>query len=149
MAKDNREPQNLIIYTDGAYSRKHNEGAFAYVAMDWDGNIVRKRAEKRTDETNNRMEMKAILAALWDAPARSNIKIYSDSMYAIRTLPGVWRGTANTDLIDMYYKMVWDKKLRVTFHFVKGHSGDRWNEYADRMCAECLGYVPNLKYGEN
>lgn len=130
---------DYIVYTDGGYSQKNNEGAFAYVMLDGD-DVIKTRKCKRVNETNNRMEMKAIIAAIYDSPNDSTLLVRSDSQYAIGVLSGAWEGSSNLDLINLYRKYVQEKRLEVSFEWVKGHNGDRYNELCDMMCNDAVGY---------
>lgn len=117
---------DYVVYTDGAYSRKNNEGSFAYVTLDSKENVVKKGAWKITDETNNRAELKAIIAALHHLPENAkNVCVYSDSQYALFTLFGSWARNANTDLFDVFEDVMQKRDLQVRYEWVKGHSGNK------------------------
>ena len=75
------------IYTDGAYSQIHKEGAFAFVILNYANTEITRKAYKITNETNNRAELKAIIAAVYNLPNdATEVKVYSDSEYALKTL---------------------------------------------------------------
>ena len=138
------------IYTDGSYSRLNNEGAFSFVILygDTDCEVMRK-AGKIVNENNNRAELKAIIAAVHSLPHdATKVRVISDSMYALNTLCGKWKRVANKDLFKL-----WDTRVKrfledVKFEwcFVKGHSGDYYNELCDALCNEKLGYNPMHEY---
>jgi ribonuclease HI len=136
------------LYTDGAYSVLHNEGAFAFVILK-DGEEIKRMAGKIIGETNNRAELKAIIAGVFKLPSdATSVRIVSDSMYALNTLSGSWSRISNTDLFEVWNKKVLSKRknLKMEFLFVKGHSGDVYNELCDRLCVEKLGYDPREEY---
>jgi ribonuclease HI len=136
-----------IIYTDGAYSRKHDEGAFAYVICDGSGKELKRNAWKIVHETNNRAELKAIIAGLYHLPGDAkNVAVVSDSMYALNTLSKEWSRNANTDLFPVHDRIVSERGLRVRYFWVKGHSGDKYNEICDQMCNDVLGYDANAEF---
>lgn len=138
---------DYTIYTDGCYSRKHDEGAFAYVILDKDGNELKRRAYKISGETNNRAELKAIIAALYNVPSTEcSVEVFSDSKYALYTICGSWSRNCNTDLFPIADKIIRDKCLKVAYKWVKGHSGVEYNEICDKMCADVLGYDPRGEY---
>lgn len=58
---------NYTIFTDGAYSQKNDEGAFAFVIVKDNVEIMRK-AYKISKESNNRAELKAIIDAVHKLP---------------------------------------------------------------------------------
>lgn len=141
---------NYTIYSDGAYSRRNNEGAFAFVILNTDsGSEVMRMAGKIKEETNNRAELKAIIAAVHSLPHdATHVRIVSDSMYALNTLSGQWRRSSNKDLFKLWEWRVMRFMEDVEFEwcFVKGHSGDYYNELCDRICTEKLGYDPKKEY---
>lgn len=115
---------NYTIFTDGAYSQKNDEGAFAFVIVKDNVEIMRK-AYKISKESNNRAELKAIIAAVHKLPQdATRVQIISDSMYALNTLKGNWNRNANLDLFDAWDKVLAKREcLDIEFLLVKGHSG--------------------------
>lgn len=114
--------QEFVIYTDGAYSRLNNEGAFAYVILDKNGSIVKKSAYKCVNETNNRMELKAIIAALYNLPNKDekvSTLVVSDSQYALCTLFGTWRRNLNQDLFEVYERIISEREIDIEWKWVK------------------------------
>jgi ribonuclease HI len=76
----------LVIYTDGACEPNPGAGGWAFVVY-VSGVEVHAEHGGGARETNNRMEMTAVLRALeWIAsdPARAGAKILSDSQYVVR-----------------------------------------------------------------
>ena len=143
----NPTKMDYIIHTDGAYSRMHNEGAFAYVICDGNDKEIKRRAWKISNETNNRAELKAIIAGLHNLPANAKkVIVISDSMYALNTCSGNWSRNANTDLFDIHDKIVMERGLNVSYKWVKGHNGDYFNEICDQMCNDVLGYDANAEF---
>lgn len=141
------EKFDYTVYTDGCYSRKHDEGAFAYVILGSDGNEVRRGSYKISGETNNRAELKAIIAALHFLPSRDcRVLVVSDSKYAMNTIAGKWARNANQDLFPISDRIISEKALEVEYRWVKGHSGVEYNELCDRLCVDVLGYDPREEY---
>lgn len=139
----------FLIYTDGAYSRKNNEGAFAYVILDDKGTVIKKEVHKCANETNNRMELKAIIAALYNLPNKDekvSALVVSDSQYALCTLFGTWRRNLNNDLFDVYERILKEREIEIEWKWVKGHNGDYYNELCDDLCCKALGYDPSAEY---
>lgn len=138
------------IYTDGAYSQKNSEGAFAYIIIR-DGVVVATEATKIYDSTNNRAELMAIMFAVERLPDdATDVTVISDSMYALNTLRGKWGRNANKDLFREWDNDILSNRRNVNFEwlFVKGHSGDYYNEECDRMCNGVLGYDPSEEYSK-
>ena len=78
--------------------------------------------------------MLAIISAVKRCPIGADIIIHTDSKYAIFSFGHRKRisdSVKNSDLIHLYRKEAAQKK--VTFEWVKGHNGDRYNEIVDSM----------------
>ena len=138
------------IYTDGAYSRLHDEGAFAFVILNEAGGEVLRMGHKVVHETNNRAELKAIIAAVYKLPKdATKARIISDSMYALNTLQGIWARNINHDLFEVWERTISDKSdVELEFLWVKGHSGDEYNELCDQLCNQVLGYDANAEFAK-
>jgi uncharacterized phage-like protein YoqJ len=92
------------------------------------------------------MELQAVLEGVraLDGP----LEIVSDSTYVVKCFEdGWWQGwlkrgwknsrrepVANRDLWEPLVSLYQSRDL--TFTWVKGHAGDRWNDYADRLAVE-------------
>lgn len=126
------------LYTDGGYSMSADFGAFAYVILQ-DGELLHRHAEKIEHETNNRAEIKAILYGVQALPNNSEVEVFSDSQYALGVLSGKYMAKKNTDLVGKYKKMVATKHMKVSYNWVRGHNGDKWNELCDQLCNEAAG----------
>ena len=126
---------------------RHNEGASAYVILDDDKNIIERNAFKIVKETSQRAELKAIIAAVMKIPAGSKADIFTDSEYSNNILSGKWQPSKNIDLIDKYRQHSESKDI--TFNWVKGHSGDLYNEMCDDMCNQCVGYDLNEEFSHH
>ncbi len=102
-----------------------------------------------TRTTNQRMEITAVLEALaaLESEVDGRIEVVSDSSYVVNCfLQGWWRGwlrrswrnsqgkpVANRDLWEPLLELAVGGDLEVGFRWVKGHSGDRWNDEVDRL----------------
>lgn len=113
-------------------------GAFAYVILQ-DGELLHKHAEKIEHETNNRAEIKAIMYGVQALPDNSKVEVFSDSQYALGVLSGRYKAKKNPDLVNRYKKMVATKRMSVSYNWVRGHNGDKWNELCDQLCNEAAG----------
>ena len=81
--------KKIAIYTDGAYSRKLGKGGYSCIVYDEDNHIVRNAitgADEDKKNTNNRMEIKGLLAACKLATTKYKdyqVYIYCDSSYCV------------------------------------------------------------------
>ena len=134
----------IVIYTDGACSGNPGPGGWAW-AVAPSGDINDSGAEARS--TNQRMEiMAAYQAVIHFEDDPRVIRIVADSTYVVKCFnDGWWRGwhkrgwknsqrqpVANRDLWEPFIELV-IKRGRVEFEWVKGHSGNRMNDYVDAL----------------
>jgi len=98
------------------------------------------------------MEMMAVIEGLRHLKARCAVEIYTDSTYVLKGmtewLPG-WKARGwktadkkpvkNTDLWVMLEEEI--MRHQVSWHWVKGHNGDIYNERADQLA---VAAVPRL-----
>jgi len=132
------------VYTDGACSGNPGPGGWAWVVPD--GPFA---AGFEPDTTNQRMEVTAALKALqaFEGP----VLIVSDSTYVVHCFRDHWgrywirRGWKNKNRQPIANRDLWEVLVdlyrgrdNVEFQWVKGHSGDRWNDEADRLAVEAL-----------
>ena len=127
---------NYECYTDGAYSSARNQGGVGIVFIR-NGEKIFEYSKGFKDTTNNRME---IFAALMVLKAISKpvdtITIYTDSMYVIGCATLGWKRKKNIVLWESFDKeFIRVSKLcpSITFQHVKGHAGDKWNDYVDKL----------------
>jgi ribonuclease HI len=126
----------ITVFTDGACDKNHkkeNIGGWAYVILNEFGVKTTENSGKEINTTNNRMEMMAMLNAL--KAVHKNHKgekavIHSDSEYVINTLTKNWKRNKNIDLWDQIIPLMDDK---ITLKWVKGHAGNQFNEYVDKL----------------
>ena len=129
-----------VVYTDGSCLGNPGPGGWGWALG---SERYASGAEPRT--TNQRMELFAVLDAL-----RSNtglVEIVSDSTYVVNCFKDRWwqgwrrRGwknskggpVANRDLWEPLIELAVASVTPVTFRWVKGHSGDRWNDRVDEL----------------
>jgi ribonuclease HI len=136
--------EEIVIYTDGACSGNPGPGGWAW-AVAPSGEINDSGAEARS--TNQRMEiMAAYQAVIHFEDDPRIIRIVADSTYVVKCFnDGWWRGwhkrgwknsqrqpVANRDLWEPFIELVINRG-RVEFEWVKGHSGNRMNDYVDAL----------------
>jgi ribonuclease HI len=134
----------LIVYTDGACRGNPGRGGWAWAVPD---GPYASGADPQT--TNQRMEITAVLEALLALlpEAAGGIEVVSDSTYVVKCFTdGWWRGwlrrnwknaqnkpVANRDLWEPLIELAVSSDVDVGFRWVKGHSGDRWNDRVDEL----------------
>lgn len=140
----------MIIYTDGACSPSTRKGGWAFCVVGDADLSPFSRSGAVSDTTNNSMELHAILEALKYATQHYKtcekdefyeipfLTFYTDSQLCIGWITQGWRiqhahigayVSEIKDLIEAYPK-------DVSFHHVKGHAGNYYNEIVDRLANE-------------
>lgn len=144
-------PENFMkkieIYTDGACSGNPGRGGWGALIIDDNGTRELCGGEEYT--TNNRMELLAAIEALNSITEPSEICIYTDSQYVKNGIT-VWiknwiaRGWKTADKKPVKNVELWKQlqqaveKHNVSWHWVEGHSGHKFNEYVDKLArAQC------------
>ena len=144
----------IDLYTDGACRGNPGIGAYAFVILvkNINGDIVLDTNNKKafTDTTNNKMELSAVISGLEkinELNINSNrINIYTDSQYIVKAFNDHWidnwikndfRRNKKDEVknIDLWEKLLFLlDKYDYTFVWVKGHSGNKYNELCDKLC---------------
>lgn len=139
---------DIIIYTDGGCSGNPGPGGWGIVVIADGQEKQLSGGEKIT--TNNRMELTAAIAALSvvkNTPqfAGRSIKVNIDSQYVkngITTWISGWKKkgwiTASKDPVknqDLWIMLdELNSSLNVSWNWVKGHAGIKYNEICDSLC---------------
>jgi ribonuclease HI len=134
----------VTVYTDGACRGNPGPGGWAWAVPD--GPFA---SGSDAQTTNQRMEITAALEALRNlvADRPAGVEVVSDSTYVVKCFTdGWWKGwlrknwknsqgkpVANRDLWESLIELALDSATPVTFRWVKGHSGDRWNDRVDEL----------------
>lgn len=147
--------KKIRVFTDGACSENPGPGGWAAVFCLSDKNIVISGGQKNT--TNNRMELLAVIKAIEKVISkrkrRANliVEIHSDSAYVVNAIEKdwvlkwqkcKWKTTAKKDVKnrDLWEKLLElmnkESKMKIRFIKVKGHSGNMFNEMADRAAVK-------------
>lgn len=154
----------LEVYSDGG-SRNNGKpnalGGWGFVIVSA-GDIILREDNGSSSEltTNNQNEIQSVIEALDILKyTKDDVVIYSDSAYVVNCINDKWyvswrkNGWKNSKKKPVENKELWEELLdnidrvraennvNVTFKKVKGHSGNEWNEYADRLVNEAMDEV--------
>lgn len=141
-------PKKVTIYTDGACSGNPGKGGWGAILMF--GNARREISGFSPSTTNNRMELMAAIKGLEALKEPCNVDIYSDSSYLVNAINQQWlkKWTINNwrtsakktvENIDLWKKILELIRLHnVTFHKVKGHSDNEYNNRCDFLAREAI-----------
>ena len=132
----------VTIHTDGSCLSNPGPGGWA-VILQWRDN-VREIIGCEQDTTNNRMELKAAIMGLNAVTRAMPIELHTDSRYVLdgvknwmpRWKANGWKTAskkpvANQDLWQILDEAV--SRHQVTWHWVKGHAGNEFNERCDQL----------------
>ncbi len=136
------------LYTDGGCRPNPGPGGWGAVLILDDGSH-RELSGGAEEATNNRMEITAAVEGLRALDSPHRVVLYTDSEYLRRGvtewLPrwraNGWRTSGKQAVKNQDLWRTLDGELqrhRVTWHWVKGHAGDRWNERADRLATAAI-----------
>ncbi|WP_291327138.1 ribonuclease HI [Desulfovibrio sp. UCD-KL4C] len=136
----------ICIYTDGScLGNQFDNACGGYGAiMQINGDTI-ELAQGYSCTTNNRMELRAVIAALKVISTPSLITIMSDSKYVVEAFKQGWidkwntNGWKKSNRKPVENQDLW-KEMLETLHshnvewlWVKGHSGNSFNERADHL----------------
>jgi ribonuclease HI len=136
------KPKKVIIYTDGACSGNPGKGGWGAVLMY--GEHIKEISGKEEETTNNKMELTAVIEALKTLKRSCEIDLYTDSHYVKHGITewintwkhNDWRTKNRQQVKNLELWQELDKEVQkhhINWHWVKGHSGDKWNERADQL----------------
>lgn len=162
----NRSPSINAIYTDGACSGNPGPGGWG-TRIEFSDGQVHELGDSEAGTTNNRMEMKAAIAALqylqdWQDQTEQQgpVTLYTDSQYVIKGITQWIRGWKRKGWKNAQGKAVLNQDLweemdalnspQVAWQYVRGHAGNPGNERCDAIARSfSLGRSPSLKSYES
>lgn len=141
---DRGSEDRLLAYVDGSYYNATGEFSYGVVILQNGSEYCFQ--EKLSDPELASMhnvagEIKGAEAAMRYAVEHgySQITIYHDYEGIARWCTGDWKANkSGTRAYKAYYDSISDR-LEVHFVKVKGHSGDKYNDMADRLARQALG----------
>ena len=145
-----------MIYTDGACSGNPGPGGYGVVLLDDAGNR-RELSAGYIKTTNNRMELRAVIAGLEALTMPCNVTLYSDSQYVVKAIEEKWlenwvkRGWKKADKkpvmnVDLWKRLILQlERHKMKFIWTKGHAGDIENERCDELAVAALSMADLLE----
>ena len=127
---------SVSVYTDGScfLTKANKPGGWAFVIPH-----EYEVSGGATQTTNNRMELTAPIEALGFIPKDTKVDIFSDSKYVIRGITEFIKGWKRKGWAKVKNRDLWEKLdqlvvgRHVSWHWVKAHNGNVWNERADNL----------------
>lgn len=135
--------KKVSLYTDGACSGNPGPGGWGAILEYGDSRRELSGGERET--TNNRMELMAVIKGLEALNEPCEVAVTSDSKYVVDGIEKGWaagwraRGWKKSDGKPALNPDLWERLLnlvekhKVTFHWIRGHSGHPENERADDL----------------
>lgn len=138
------EENQIVAYVDGSFSKELGKYAFGCVLIKPDGDIIRESGNGDNPESlelrNVTGEMLgAMYAVKWsEVNGYSAVKICYDYMGIEMWATGGWK--ANKILTQKYAAFMKDSgsRIRITFQKIAAHTGDKYNEEADKLAKAAL-----------
>ena len=140
--------ENVTIYTDGACSGNPGPGGWGAILMA--GENKKEISGGKKDTTNNVMELTAVIEALKLLKRPCKVELYSDSAYVVNAFLQNWisgwikNGWKNSNKEEVKNKELWQELINltkvhdVTFHKVKGHSDNEYNNRCDELARKAI-----------
>ena len=137
----------IVIYTDGACRGNPGPGGWGVIIIE--GNIETELCGKEEKTTNNIMEMTAAIKALEYFNTKKNIILYTDSNYLKLGITSWiygwkknnWMSSKKEKVKNKSYWIILDKLNNlhnIEWKWVKAHSGDKYNERADKLATSAI-----------
>jgi ribonuclease HI len=138
----------VIIYTDGACSGNPGPGGWGSILMM--GENRKEISGGKKDTTNNVMELTAVIEALKLLKRPCKVDLYSDSAYVVNAFLQNWilgwikNGWKNSSKEEVKNKELWQELFSlskihdVTFHKVKGHADNEYNNRCDELARNAI-----------
>lgn len=143
----------VTIYTDGACSGNPGPGGWGAILMV--GINKKEISGGKNNTTNNVMELTAVIEALKLLKRPCKVDLYSDSAYVVNAFLQNWingwikNGWKNSGKEEVKNKELWQELLaltkihNVTFHKVKGHSDNEFNNRCDELARNAIENLKN------
>ena len=131
------------VFTDGASHGNPGPGGWGAVVVR-DDEVVQQRYGRSPDTTNNRMELRALMAAFEMIDPGDDVTIWSDSQLCVNTInqwAAGWKrrgwkrkggAIKNLDLVRPLYELACTRPP-ARLKCIKAPVGFRWNQYADTL----------------
>ena len=139
--------KKVVIYTDGACSGNPGPGGWGAVLLC--PPHLKEISGFSPSSTNNIMELTAAIEALKLVKEGYEVEIFTDSKYVMDGITSWVINWKKNNWINSTKKPVKNKELwqeldrlnllyKPSWKWVKGHSGDKYNDLADQLAVEAI-----------
>ncbi len=120
----------LHIYTDGSHKGKWGSWSYVLVCND---KIIGESSGREKKTNSHRMEFQGAIEALKGLPHGTTAVLHTDSRVLINSVTKKTRRPAvNPDQMEVLENLM--AKHKISWLWVKAHSGNVLNEHCDRLC---------------
>lgn len=137
----------VTMYTDGACRGNPGPGGWGVIMHYRDTEKALNGFDSET--TNNRMELTAAIEGLRALKRSCDVDLNTDSKYVLQGInqwienwkSNGWKtaGKKQVKNVDLWRRLEQENdRHRITWHWVKGHSGIRGNEMADQLANQAI-----------
>ena len=138
--------REIQLYADGACQGNPGPGGYGVVLLFGEHRKELSGGYRKT--TNNRMELTAVIKGLETLKEKCNVEVHSDSKYVVDALSNGWaakwraNGWRRNKRERAINPDLWGRLLElceahdVSFHWVRGHSGNPENERCDQLATQ-------------
>lgn len=148
------EPGQIVAYVDGSFDAKKSVYAFGCVLLTSEGEIIRESGNGNNPESaalrNVTGEMLGSMYAVkWcEVNGYGAVEICYDYTGIEMWATGAWK--AKNDLTQKYAAFMKEhrKKMQITFRKIAAHTGNQYNEEADKLAKKALTEgdgIPKMK----
>jgi len=145
----------IFLYTDGSSLGNPGPGGYGIVLLSDKGHY-KEMSQGFRKTTNNRMELLSVIVGLETIRHKeSSIVVVSDSKYVVDAVNKGWienwqkKGLSKKKNPDLWRRFLEARKgLDVTFDWVKGHAGNKYNEKCDQLAVKAAkGKILKIDHG--
>lgn len=132
------------VFTDGASEGNPGPGGWGAVYV-VNGEVVAEAMGSDPYTTNNKMELTAMISGLNMVEPDADVDVYTDSKLIVDTIntwaagweANGWKKKSsgpikNLELVQEAYRLA-RQRPGARIQWIRAHSGNRWNEYADSL----------------
>lgn len=140
---DKLNEKEIIAYVDGSYDKNNRVYGYGVVLLTKDSKITlynKENDEKLVEMRNVSGEIRGSMVAMENAikMGKDTLFLYYDYMGIEKWATGEWKTNKyGTKMYKAYFDSIKDK-LNVKFIKVKAHTGNKYNEEADKLAKKAL-----------
>lgn len=138
-------PKEIDVYVDGSFDKEAGfcGSGVVFVENDEEIDCYSFASVDEYNQWNIQGECEACLNAIKTAGLNEIeiLHIYYDYQGVESWATGAWKAKNpyTQGYVKRFNEMISEYSINVIFHKVKGHSGNRWNDRADKLARQCLG----------